>query len=88
MGSLDLRQVTPRCGAEIRGLDLSQSLNDSTAEALRSALAEHCVLFFRDQELTYEQQKAIGSHFGTLHVHPAWPRIVAGHREIMEILAD
>ena len=29
---------------------------------------QHQVLFFRDQELTHETQKALGQHFGRLHV--------------------
>jgi taurine dioxygenase len=46
------------------------------------------VLFFRDQKMTPEQHKALGRHFGELHLHPAWPRLVEGHPEIMEIYAD
>jgi taurine dioxygenase len=32
--------------------------------------------------------KALGRRFGELHIHPAWPRLVEGHPEIMEIYAD
>lgn len=85
---LELKQVTPYCGVEARGIDLSQPLDGRTIETLTTALAEHCVLFFRDQELTPAQQKALGRHFGELHIHPAWPRLVEGHPEIMEIYAD
>jgi len=46
------------------------------------------VLFFRDQRMTPEQQKAFGRRFGELHLHPAWPRLLEGHPEIMEIYAD
>ena len=46
------------------------------------------MLFFRDQEMTPEQQKALGRHFGELHLHPAWPRLVDGHPEVMEIYTD
>jgi taurine dioxygenase len=85
---LDLRKTTPSCGAEVLGLDLSQRLDDAQIAALRDALAEHCVLFFRDQHMTPEQQKAFGRRFGELHLHPAWPRLLEGHPEIMEIYAD
>ena len=85
---LELRKTTPRCGAEVVGLDLSQSFDEDRIDALRRALAEHCVLFFRDQRLTPEQQKAFGRRFGELHLHPAWPRLLEGHPEIMEIYAD
>lgn len=46
------------------------------------------MLFFRDQKLTPEQQKAFGRRFGELHLHPAWPGLLEGHPEIMVIHAD
>jgi len=85
---LELRKTTPSCGAEVLGIDLSQPLDDAQIDALRNALAEHCVLFFREQKMTPEQQKAFGRRFGELHLHPAWPRLLEGHPEIMEIYAD
>ena len=85
---LDIVKVTPHCGAEIRGIDLSRPLDPDTADALTRALAEHCVLFFRDQSLTPESQKALGRRFGKLHLHPAFPDILEGHPEIMVIRAD
>ncbi|HIL88612.1 MAG TPA: taurine dioxygenase [Deltaproteobacteria bacterium] len=84
----ELHKLTPQCGAEVRGLDLSVPLAPETVERLRLAHAEHCVLFFRDQTLTPPQLKQLGQHFGELHLHPAWPRLVAGHPEVMEIYAD
>ncbi len=85
---LDVRRTTPKCGADVSGVDLSQPLDEASTDALRSALAEHGVLFFRDQRMTPEQQKAFGRRFGELHLHPAWPRLLEGHPEIMEIYAD
>ena len=85
---LELKKVTPYCGAEVHGIDLSQPLDERTIETLTTALADHCVLFFRDQGMTPEQQKVLGRHFGELHIHPAWPRLVEGHPEVMEIYAD
>ena len=86
--SFEFRKLTPCCGAEVHGIDLAKPLDERSVETLRTALAEHCVLFFRDQELTPEKQKALGRHFGTLHIHPAWPRVVEEHPEVMEIYAD
>ncbi len=85
---MELFKATPHCGAEVRGLDLAQPLDDTTRSALERALAEHCVLFFRDQSLTPEAQKALGRRFGKLHLHPAFPDILDGHPEIMVIRAD
>lgn len=84
----EIRPVTPNCGAEVVGLDLAHDLAADSATALHRALADHCVLFFRDQRLTPAQQKRFGRHFGDLHLHPAWPRLLEGHPEIMELLFD
>jgi taurine dioxygenase len=84
----ELTKLTPLCGAELRGIDLARPLEERAVKALEGALAEHCVLFFRDQAMTPEQQKTLGRRFGELHLHPAWPRLVPGHPEIMEIYAD
>ncbi len=67
----EFRQVTPHCGAEVQGVDLTQPLAEGMVEALRTGLAEYCVLFFRDQRMTPEQQKTLARHFGELHIHPA-----------------
>ena len=85
---LELKRLTTHCGAEVHGIDLSQTLGVQPGEMLASARAEHCVLFFRDQQMTPVQQKELGRRFGELHVHPVWPRLVEGHPEIMEILSD
>ncbi len=86
--ALDLTKVTAACGAEVHGLDLSQRLDQATIDALSAALGERSVLFFRNQKLTPPQHKALGECFGELHLHPAWPKLVPGHPEIMEIYTD
>ena len=86
--AIEITKVTPHCGAEIHGVDLSQPLDDATFSQIEKAHAEHCVIFFRDQRLTPEQHKAFARRFGELHIHPAYPRLVEGHPEIMEIYAD
>ncbi|HIK93730.1 MAG TPA: taurine dioxygenase [Planctomycetes bacterium] len=81
-------RMTPGCGALVRGIDLAQPLDKAATEQLTNALADHGVLFFRDQQLTHEQHKSLGRCFGELHLHPAWPRLVDGHPEIMELYTD
>ncbi|MBM3650802.1 MAG: taurine dioxygenase, partial [Alphaproteobacteria bacterium] len=54
---------------------------------IRDALNEHCVVFFRDQELNVERHKAFARRFGELFVHPNFrgmgddPEIVMVRRE-------
>lgn len=79
--------VTPRIGAEIAGIDLTATLTNRQVEDLHTALAEHQVLFFRDQKLSLDQQKTLGRHFGPLHIHPNTPG-PEGHPEILPIHAD
>ena len=86
--SFEFRKVAPACGAEVRGIDLARPLDKGSVATLTAALAEHCVLFFQDQQLTPERQKALGRYFGDLHIHPGWPRLVDGHPEVMEIYTD
>lgn len=74
MSGLEIRPVTGCLGAEIRGVDLREDLPQPTIDALRGALLEHLVLFFRDQPITVEQQIAFTARFGELVVHPFGPK--------------
>ena len=53
-------------GAEIRGLDLAQPLDDRTFEAVDDAFANFGVIFFRDQHITPQQQVAFTRRFGAI----------------------
>jgi len=65
-----VRPAGPMCGAYVEGLDLAQPMSSATLEKLNVALHTHCVLFFRDQDITPAQQVAFARNFGDLHVHP------------------
>jgi taurine dioxygenase len=54
---------------------------------LRRALAEHCVIFLRDQELAPEQQKTFARHFGPLAQTP-FVKPLDGHPEMMRIVRE
>lgn len=84
--ALRVRPVTPVIGAEIEDVDLS-TIDDDTHAALRDALTAHSVLFFRDQDISVEAQKAMGARFGELVVHPNDPGLDE-HPEVMPIHAD
>lgn len=70
--SIQIRRCAGALGAEISGVDL-RSPDDATIAELKTLLAEHQVLFFRDQPLEPLEQEAFGKRFGTLQVHPAYP---------------
>ncbi|WP_430420028.1 TauD/TfdA dioxygenase family protein [Phenylobacterium sp.] len=86
-GTLNIRRVAGALGAEITGVDLAQPLPDDTIAAIRRALVEHQVIFFRDQNLTPAQQVAFGRRFGPLNIHP-YVAGMADHPEVMEIVKE
>lgn len=55
--------------AEVRGIDISQPLDADTQGAINRAFREHCVLVFRDRELTPTQMVRFESVFGTPMIH-------------------
>ena len=77
----EVRRLSTALGAEVGGIDLREALTDARFEALRALLHEHQVLFFRDQDITAAQHKALASRFGPLQTHPAYPT-VEGHPEV------
>ncbi len=73
--------------AEVSGIDLGQPLDAATLAELESAWATHLVLFFREQDLSFEQHKSLGRRFGELHIHPAAPKD-AEHPEVLVVHGD
>jgi len=64
IANIDTRPVAGAIGAEIGGVDLARELPGTTIAAIRQALLDHCVIFFRDQELTSTQYLAFARRFG------------------------
>ena len=85
--TITIDKLTPIIGAEIGGVDLSAPLPNHQMDEIHRALAENCVIFFRDQHLTPDQHLSFGRNFGNLHIHPAAPH-APGHPELMIIRAD
>jgi len=56
-------------GAEISEVDLATCDDDAAYRAIRGALNDHGVIFFRDQHLTPEQYIRFGQRFGTLFIN-------------------
>jgi taurine dioxygenase len=65
---LDIQVVplSPACGAEIKGVDLTKPLSKETVDAIKDAWNEHLVLVFRGQTITQDQQLKFASYFGDL----------------------
>lgn len=68
--SASVEPLTPRIGAEIRGID-ARSAGDEEIEFVRQALLAHRVVFLRDQGLDSEEQIRFARRFGSLtRAHP------------------
>ncbi len=83
--------VSPTIGGEVGNVDLSRPLGDEIVRELRGALLERKVLFFRDQDITPEQQIAFARNFGELETYPAAPVLYEGqpgYRELLLLVAD
>jgi taurine dioxygenase len=70
MPTIEIRPMTAAIGAEVRGVSLADALDDGTIEEIRTALLDHLVLFFRDQELTDDAHLEFGLRFGPLSLSP------------------
>lgn len=77
--------VAGAIGAEISGVDLSAELSDDTVAAIRQALLDHLVVFFRDQELTPQQLMGFAARFGQPVIYP-FVKGLDGFPEITPIL--
>jgi taurine dioxygenase len=85
--ALQIEPATPKIGAFVSGINIAAPLSNHEISELQQALADHQVLFFRDQPFTLESHKAFGRLFGQLHIHPNTPG-PEGHPEILPIHAD
>lgn len=74
LDGLTLTPLTPTIGAEVGGVDLRQPLEAGQVTAIRQALLDWKVLFFRDQDITTDQHLAFARNFGGLEVHPFAPQ--------------
>lgn len=80
MSALSIHPLTGACGAVLSGAQLNR-LSDSDFTFIHDALMRFGVVFFHDQELSWDEQIAFGKRFGPLEVHP----IVDGMQEHPEL---
>ncbi|MCJ1458161.1 hypothetical protein MMC28_008532 [Mycoblastus sanguinarius] len=66
--------LTAHIGTEIVGLQL-KDLTDEQKDELGLLIAERSVVFFRDQNISPQQQKSLGEWYGEIEVHPQVPQV-------------
>lgn len=70
-----VQPIAGTLGAELHGVDLCQDLSAEVYQEIRRLLIEHQVIFFRDQDISPAQHKALAESFGPLQTHPAYDTI-------------
>lgn len=81
---LDIKPIAGALGAEIGGVDLSKDLDADCVGAIRQALLDHLVIFFRDQTLTPARFAAFARRFGDPVAYP-FVKGLEGFPEIIEV---
>jgi alpha-ketoglutarate-dependent sulfate ester dioxygenase len=81
---IDVRPMAGYIGAEIHGVDLRETLSPAAVAAIRSALLQWKVVFFRDQFIDQAQHLAFTRSFGEpTPAHPTLPAVFADFPEIL-----
>ena len=81
--ALEIRPIAGAIGAELHGVDLSDDLSADIIAAIRQALLNHLVIFFRGQTLPPARFLALAHRFGTPIEYPfvkgldGFPEIIA-----------
>ena len=79
----ETRPIAGAIGAELHGVDIGGDIPDSAVAAIRQALLEHGVIFFRDQHLPPDRFLAFARRFGPPVEYPflkgidGYPEIIA-----------
>ena len=80
----EVRPIAGALGAELHGVNLAGDLADATIAAIRQALLDHLVIFFRDQDLPPERFLALARRFGTPIEYP-FVKGIEGFPEIINV---
>jgi taurine dioxygenase len=82
---LELRPLSPVLGAEVLGVDLAQTLDDTLFAALRDAFLRHHLLRFRNQTFDADQHIAFARRWGKIQRHVLSQYVHQGNPEIFVI---
>jgi taurine dioxygenase len=63
---LDVAPLSRHIGAEVRGIELRDSLDPETVNGIRKTWVDHSVILFRDQKLSQEDLLRVTGYFGEI----------------------
>ena len=81
---ITIRPAGAKVGAFIDNIDLSRPPAAADHATIRQALADHGVIFFRDQHLTEQQHIAFAEKFAPININRFF-KSVDGHPQIAEV---
>jgi taurine dioxygenase len=81
---LEIIPTSGALGAELHGIDLAEPLAPATAKSIRNALAEHGVIFFREQKITPEQHIAFAERLAPININRFF-KPAPGYAQIAEV---
>ena len=81
---MKVKLLSGALGAEISGINLKDSTKENY-EKINNLLLEHKVIFFRNQDITQEEQIALAKNWGPLENH-AYVKGLDKHPEIIRII--
>jgi taurine dioxygenase len=81
---MKVKLLSGALGAEISGINLKDSTKENY-EKINNLLLEHKVIFFRNQDITHEEQIALAKNWGPLENH-AYVKGLDKHPEIVRII--
>ncbi|MFT3965029.1 MAG: TauD/TfdA family dioxygenase [Sphingobium sp.] len=68
---IEVRPLQPTIGAEIHGVDISKPLTPAQRDAIKAAVLDYKVIFFRDQTLDKQSHADFARQFGPLYDYPS-----------------
>jgi len=79
-----IKRLTGAIGAEVRGVNLNQPLDESTFATIHQAFLDHCMLVFRGQFLEPETQAIFAHRWGKVFHAPYLKQLeMPDHSEVM-----
>ncbi|MCH2172949.1 TauD/TfdA family dioxygenase [Myxococcota bacterium] len=83
---VQIEKISGALGAELRGLDLADGLEEQGLESLERAILDHHVVFLRNQPLSDEAHLALARRFGEVSVYPILAAM--GSDVTLEVIED
>ncbi len=81
---MEINLLSGALGAEIKGISLKDTSKENW-EKINSLMLEHKVVFFRDQDISSDEQMELAKHFGPLEKH-VYVKARKNYPEILRII--